>query len=532
MHDSPTPPTGPESHVTPATNLPLYRDQGSATGPRPAAPPTGPGRGRLVSRVILPLVLFVVMVGGIAWVTQYVPWRGRPAAPSEKSEPPSYLQFDQTVSKWDAKDSPYLRGSVWLKVAQGEPTAAEKAAFIRVLPPFKEGEKRPEDMDNNELKALAAQGLAMYVKEFETMQGGTYEFPFSNPSDQELEVGVHDLSCTCSSVEICLLDAQQSAARDWKKLTKSETQGIVVPPRARGVTRVLWSPRERQLDKVALTVQLWSQPKGQPRARGKDAVLQTAIRIVPPVQADVPGIRFRPIEAKSSSEGSFWCWTSTRADAKKLRVLAEKDDPCFVFSVEPADEKERLALQDQLWPLSHELIKKAWRVRVTVFEERQGKQMDMGSFSRPLSLFLDDEKEPQGGPILKGLVSSEVQVGTGVGSNENKIDLGLFYMDKGYHNRDPIKLRTEPGVVLKFVEEESYPPFLKVRLSRNPKGSTARRDVWSLHIEIPSRAEGNEFSGPLPENSAIVLIREQPGSPPRRIRILVEGTAAIRVNPG
>ena len=60
-----------------------------------------------------------------------------------------------------------------------------------------------------------------------------------------------------------------------------------------------------------------------------------------------------------------------------------------------------------------------------------------------------------------GIVLYEMATGQCPFANENKIDLGLFYMDKGYRNRPPVKLRTEPGVVLKYVPEESFPPRSK-----------------------------------------------------------------------
>jgi hypothetical protein len=304
----------------------------------------------------------------------------------------------------------------------------------------------------------------------------------------------------------------------------SFTEGIVVPAHGRGLARVAWAPRDQKQERFSLNIEVWSQPKGQPQARGRQTTLLTTIRFVPPVAADVMELKLRPIEARSSSSAAFWCWTATRPEARALRVLAEKEDPCFTFKVTPADEKQRLALQDALWAEHHTLVKAAWRVEVTAHEDRQGKQMDLGAFARRLSLYLDDEKEPQVGPYLKGVVSSDVSVGAAIGNSEGKVELGVIKTDKNFTRT--VKLRTEPGVELKV--QESDLAFLKVSLTRNAKESTKRRLVWDLRVDIPRRGGDNDFTGPLPDNSAIILTRERDGSPPRRIRILVEGTVEAR----
>jgi hypothetical protein len=502
----------------------------------------------MFSRVILPLLLFVAMVAGIAWVTQYVPWRGSSRTSArEKVEPPPCVKFDnedasrQVRTFWDVKDSPYLRGTLWLKAVQGELTEAERLALVRLIPESKkEGEKKPAEMTRDELKVLAEPGLSQYVKESETMVSGFADFPFVNLlADLEVEVGVKFQSCACSSVEIGVLSAQQYEAFKKAKAENSEApvagvelqpvpenerQGVVISPASHGLVRVRWKPREQKQDRIVLSIHIWANPRGEPQARGKIANLQTALRFVPPVQADVPEHKVRPIEAKGSSTVTFWCWTSTRPEAKTLRVVPEKDEANFTFRVTRADEKQRVDLQNRLWVEQHSLVAGAWRVEATVYEDRQGKQMDMGAFARRLSLYLDDEKESQAGPLVKGTVISNVAVGTGTGAKEGKIELGAFDASKDFSHT--VKLRTDPGVVLKY--QESDLSFLNVSLSLNKKESTKYKLVWDLRVHIPKRGEDNEFTGQLPDNSAIVLIRESADGPPRRVRILVEGTASPR----
>jgi hypothetical protein len=546
MHESPTQPTGPES-VTPAANLPRLREPAAPVST--AAQTSAPVKRQMFSRVVLPLFLFVAMVAGIAWVTQYIPWRGVSRKDSTvKSEPPACIKFDNEDANrlvravWNLQDSPYVRGSILLKAAEGKLTPTEKETFLNFLPEVI-GEKQRDKLDDAELKALAEDGMSQYLREFETMQSGSYAFPFANVTNGEVEMGLKSVSCQCSGVEVCLLTPEQFEAiqkakagpgevnlpgLDWKELKENDKQGIDVPPQARGLARIAWKKREQQLERLTITVQLWSQPKGDPAARSKIMGLQTSVRIVAPVEADGLEIKFRPVEARSSSTASFWCWSATRPDAKKLRVIAEKEDPNFTFQVTRADEAQRVALQDRLWGKYHTLMKTAWLVEVTAHEERNGKQMDMGAFARRLSLYLDDENEAYIGPIAKGMVSSDVQVGSGVGMTEGKIDLGVIDVRKGFHKHrsDPIKLRTDLGATLKYVPEETFPTFLKVTLTPNAKESKSRA-VWNLQIDIPGRDQGNDFTGTLPENSAIVLLRELKGSPPRRIRILVEGTAGL-----
>jgi hypothetical protein len=505
MQEQPNPPTSKETHVTPASNLPFLQGHAfpaNPAGAQPSEPVTRTPSRRLFSHVILPLCLFVGMVAGIAWVSQYVPWRGPSKQETRPPDAKPCLAFEYDLSTWDIKDSAYIRGTKFLK--------------------NKDGEKE----------------LIDYVMEYEYMQGGSYEFAFTNVTDEEAEIGLWSRSCDCSSVDICAPSSQQmteylkwKAAQvdnkeakmpdlPWQPLELQGTKGAMIPPRARGLARVTWAPRDQKKERLDIKLELWARPKGDSNPR--KYTLRSLVQFVPSVRADIDAIKLAPVGARTSVSERFLCWTSTRPGAQRLVVREERDDPCFTFRVTKADDKRRIELLEKMWPTHHSLITTAWEVEVTVHEERSGKQMDMGSFSRRLNLYRDDDPEPQTGPSVVGLVSADVIVGSGL--NEGKLNLGDFDVDKD--TKHSFSLRTDPGVTLKYVEH--FPSFLKVNLVRDAKLSTKNKDFWWLHVEVPKRTADNDFTGLLPAESSIVLSREREGSPPRRIRLQLEGTAAVR----
>ena len=103
--------------------------------------------GEVFSRVVLPLVLFVAVVGGIAWVTQYLP--NGPRSPRSVEETPNA--------------EPLLKFST------------EQALFDK------------DDPD--------------YGQEIETNEEGHYDFAFENISGKELELGLQFKNCGCTQVE-------------------------------------------------------------------------------------------------------------------------------------------------------------------------------------------------------------------------------------------------------------------------------------------------------------------------------------------
>src|ERR1700687_2396271 len=119
---------------------------------RIAAPSIAPAKSSSVKRVVLPVAILLIAVAVIAWVTQFLP--GRVIKPPEgKGNEKPVLSFASERAIWE------------------------------------------NDTD--------------YTKEFEFGTNGSYDFVFSNITDGAADIGVFETSCTCSRVEICLLDGKE-----------------------------------------------------------------------------------------------------------------------------------------------------------------------------------------------------------------------------------------------------------------------------------------------------------------------------------
>jgi hypothetical protein len=131
---------------------------------RPMSPVARP-RSKALTRVVLPVAIFVVGIACIAWITQYLPSRRRPVSTSKPgSGSPEAIQFKPATFVWNPNEL-------------GEP-----------------------------------KDRAYTIPEFELGKGGRYDYQFANSSTGDVELGISQISCTCSFVAVCVFRSTEDQA--------------------------------------------------------------------------------------------------------------------------------------------------------------------------------------------------------------------------------------------------------------------------------------------------------------------------------
>jgi len=380
-----------------------------------------------------------------------------------------------------------------------------------------------------------------YVAEYEVAtdtrsDGGHYDFEFTNPEGQPLEVGLETKGCQCSRVTVCVLSESDwgrylgrkrqqpdAVARSrenpddgftWKELIPKDHKGAVVPPRGSGVVRLFWEGRaKREPKREMLELQIWVSPPGKYSQR---ALIPLAV----PVQYVEP-VRFHPKDLDVGTlspevrekSASLYCWSATR----RLKVRGESSDARFAVKIQELDEPGCARLTEELRAekiLTR--VRSAYRVDVTVSEEKGGKRLDLGTFHRslPLEISGDGEALPVAPPVVRGRVQGDIRVG-GL-EDKGHILLKPFRTDFGVTKA--VDLWAKPGLELKADGSEPADLGLKVsKLEKRPEGGEKDWAVWRVEVTVPPGLQ----PGPLPEEAAVVL-RIQ--GEERRVRIPVRGT--------
>src|SRR5262245_24724056 len=140
--------------------------------PAPAVPdaPAPAARSRVFTRIVLPLLVFTLVVGGIAYVTQNLP--------SRRKEAPA------------ARPKPTLE------------------AHLKIL-------ERMDPQRPGIFIATWDQDDPRYIAELEPQTEGHYYFAFENPADKIIELGLYETRCDCSQVAVAILPDEM-----WKGFAK------------------------------------------------------------------------------------------------------------------------------------------------------------------------------------------------------------------------------------------------------------------------------------------------------------------------
>jgi hypothetical protein len=448
-----------------------------------SVPPVRPaGRRKSFWRLFVPLALFVVMIGGVAFLVQYLPnWRSKKNT-VRPPQPKEVLVFPEKISIWDPKDK-------------------EKILDANHVP---------------------------YIKEFEAETPGHYDYSFRNTGSENgkslaAEMGIYQPTCDCASVQAFLLSESQLTA--WEKakpeekasilknpitLKPDERKGIVIPPQSCGVVRVNWNNRRTPPYSLRFNVRVWAQPKGKMEER-TFIELETRALLVPPVQFDQAELSLGAIAPGAVVEAQCLWWSSTRS---KVDLKVVGGDPLVTWTITRFTPAERAEFEKQLRAKNINIrIQVAGRLSVKVVEEKDKRQLEQGPLNRLAPLSLDDQPLAIV-PRVVGRVTGEVEVGSS--KDHGKIDLLNFSSSKGKKRR--IVLRSEPGTVLMI--DSQKPSYLKVVLKANKETSPGQKKSWFLDVEVPP----GSHVGPFLEDSAVILKTQ--ATPPRYIRIPILGNAS------
>ena len=439
-------------------------------------PPPRPARKQRSSfRFVVPAVLFMAVVAGIAWVTQFMPnWRNNASTTA--------------VAPDNAKGTPVIKFTL------------NRAVWD------------PSDPD--------------YLLETEKGKDSHFDFPFENITDAPAELGFDDRSCDCTNLQVCVVEPAEWARYNkqihenplaakagdwhWTSLTVHDPQGYIVPARGKGLVRVDWHGRKPPGKHLNLKESLWHEPQGTLSGRHFDSLEVPSVVAAP--------ILFRPtrlnlgtlalVKGKSKT-AEFTLWSTTR-DALDLK-WDDAPDRLFTYQLTRLPPDACRAWETQLRQEgANTRVRCAYRFAVTMNDKAGTKALYQGPFYHQVLFYLDGDKaNKMRGPIIDGDVKAEVMIGNA--SERGKVDLQIFRAQQDF-TRD-FSLWADKQLILE--KDSQTPPTLEVALKK--KATIGNRAQWSLQVTVPA----NTQFGPFPDDSVIILRTKT--SPPRFIRIPVKG---------
>ncbi|HZV05880.1 MAG TPA: hypothetical protein VE999_12425 [Gemmataceae bacterium] len=401
---------------------------------------------------------------------------------------------------------------------------------------------------------------------------GHQDYWFVNESGQDLDVGLIEKGCTCSTVEIAVappswwtgyagrwaatqvLAAAQLPLRGWEELTilallntrerkfpelpdngtdpilldKDQANSFRVPAGAIGRVRLNWSqPQTRDLNTHA---DLWiGQRTGTAHARLDARVLIVEPALLIAKQVTLPAVTIRELayleKSKAGKQDWIICGSLTRqhfhmkAELMHERIKAESDavelgEPIPVDSEELRKETEKFG---EHMPT----ILSGFKIPVMVkAHAKDGTPVEWGHFRRYIRMTAEDSNDSVMVEVT-GEVLGDVNVGE-VGKVRGTLDLGPFPRKRGTHGR--IMLRTDERDLDLELDASRLPEYIKASLK--PKEMTRGHRSWELRVEIPPNAASGEFprnDSPVYRDSAVYVKTKE--KLPRSIRVPVMGTA-------
>ncbi|MGH8632803.1 MAG: hypothetical protein ACRET7_01580, partial [Burkholderiales bacterium] len=351
--------------------------------PSPSTAASAAATRKKLTRIVLPMVLFLGGVAVLAWVTQNLPRSIRP--PSVIPETPKAQALAQFFGMINANVDP--------KTGRGTPVMewASKGVVNALWDP-----ERPE-----------------YAREYEIAWGGHvdsgyYDFEVENPTDVPIDLIVLEMSCVCSSVQACMLSGAERTSYDqlkaaaikagtfgrqtfgdftWQVLAKDKhREQLELPAKGAGIVRVFWDGiKKQQPETLTLNVKMGMHAHGASAQELAAIDLMTRVVYVRP-------IRFYPDQLDAGAIGggreparvTLVSWSATRDFSIKADL---KTDPCFVLDPKPLTEEECRQLEADLRKDYHYTkVRSGYRVSIAVHEQQGDKQLDLGWLQRRLPL--------------------------------------------------------------------------------------------------------------------------------------------------
>jgi hypothetical protein len=382
----------------------------------------------------------------------------------------------------------------------------------------------------------------------ENGKGGWVDFPFENPYDEEVKVGLYSKNCICTNVQIVLAPpawkerhAQLTAAKNkaeapffsligpagyWEAqhrlplpeedqelhalegaaevIAKLEPdrgpEAANVPGKSRGWVRLAWNDNNSNREPLKrYSGDLWF---GDPNARPPTTV-QAEVHFVSPVRTEttakvLPELNEADLEAKPF-ETSIRVWSATRPSValktqvvRPLRFDAKRFDPFEVGQPVPLSPAETVELQREVRDTG--TVRCAYRIPITLHGYSPDKKVrvDLGPFRRRFQVVWTDGAD--GVQPMELVVAATVQGNVLVGDAQDSGRLGMGTFDSAAGSA-PVSLRIAAqtaGVDLE-VDKDRTPEFLRggIRLESLHKGDELPR--WKLTLRVPPNAAHGNF---------------------------------------
>ncbi|HTU89636.1 MAG TPA: hypothetical protein VMF69_06025 [Gemmataceae bacterium] len=378
----------------------------------------------------------------------------------------------------------------------------------------------------------------------EVRHTGHQDFWFTNPSGQDVDVGLIRKNCKCSEVEITVAAASFQAqlirlavtqalpppsepanlsilaaacyGEHWDRLVRedgatskmlTEVNSATVPAGAIGRVRLSW--RREQKEILNTYAELWM---GQ-RGGSVSARLETNVRISEPLELSkdlsIAAVSERALEAmKKGLRATIVCYSLTRPafdiQAKMLhRRLPAESDPVELGEPIPLTPAELLLLEKsaQMHMLT---VLSGYRIPLRVrARAKDGTPIEWGHFHRVVQLSSSDDSIEPAQVKVTGEVLGDITVGGG--TEAGMIDLGPFPRSRGAHGK--ILLQSdEKGIDLEL-DAARKPEYLNAALGK-PKETGGGHRQWVLSVEVPPNAAFGEFpraDDPVYRDSAIYV---------------------------
>lgn len=453
------------------------------------------------TQIILLLVVVVVFIGGITFVRQwYIP----PETPTSQRDRPA-----------DGDDP--------------------KGVLEQIDPPPNPGPRR-----------------LITAADAELLQPCIFDFWFANRHPRPVEVALHDRSCTCSDLQLGIIDLPDWQSYQAQTAAWYSVLGLVAPGRSLDLLvpasldylnqKVRWQdvvevklggkpvtvPAASSAGPAVAVIRLtWKGKTG--KKLGPDRLAMTLVENGTPYRLELPvnlvaAIDWYPrslslpktLEADSREKATmeFLCWSTTRRDFD-LHVQDKSKHPCIVCEWKRLERAELMrdisqAMRENSPPNPP---KSGYRVTVTVHEKQGDQQLDLGPFRRQLELRVDPAAEPYT-LELSGAVRGDITIVSD--ADKEHIDLGPFNAANGTTRTEPWYIESSQ-VNLELGVDSVSPEYLQVKLDKKEtKDGMAR---WPLHVKVPPNSPPGRFSA----DAALIL--KTKSNPPRRLRIPIVGNA-------
>jgi hypothetical protein len=454
-----------------------------ATAPDSAAPARPAARSW--KRVGIPVGLFLLLIAGVAWLSQNLPSWKQPAKGPPKTVVPKPVEFTRTTAEWGFYD-------------------------------------KKKDVP---------------IAEFERGEGGHYDFLYQNTLSEKVTMGAESKSCGCSQLKVCplspserddfvkLLDEGKKLGGLRKELELPESRwqtlevrkdesNVVIGPGGVGLLRLYWGKDSNEQD---LHAKLWMKPEStqtQTTDLSARLYLGDAVRVFPDKSA------LYRLDPGGHLVQDFLIWTATR---DTLTLSLPEPDPCVVTELTPVPMEKFKDWYSILFPGGVETrVRCAYQLRVTLFEQREGKQLDMGVVVRPVRVkAVAGGKDFEVAPTVFARVRGEVECsGLDEYGTINLSPKKEFLA--AYGTTVKVFLSAPPSMNLTLVDPKL--PYLKAQLGDKRRNGDSEA-IWDLQITVPPDLPGLQ-SNTLPKTTALVFQATAPDRAPRLLRIPVSGTAA------